>query len=892
MSAALAISPTDKLSGARAFARSLNILLKHVRLYGLNHKRSSDQFDQAWELLRSVTGANGFLLGITGEKLLLDGVPLECGPAEQNFAKMLAAAGIASIHFSGSVTAIDFQGLVTTFATSRNSELLTNLQNMANESASKGVRVNEVRFVAHDSANGEPSTVAGAISARAISELGPQVTDWIKDPRKLLQLISAAEGTKGGHGDGTGTGTGTSNGIATGGEPGTGTGPGMGTGSSSFQFEIAPASDMQFTPLHEEEVVAVIRFMQRMGTLKDDGTPPDTAVVHQELTQLTGNAHAVLYQMLFTSVANSFEGQEAPDLLKLAEHLAIRFAVESYERGEVKINAVQQMMDRLNHELDTLNKVLYAHEDKMSRAGMVVESYAEILDRQFWSAIPEFGKRSVLLSADGYCIPARNVRSYVDQLIERRDMDTATDILKNYLGTIESKDIEARRKVAAGLMELADLYGFVNHGFLQQAILKVGRQLANEPSLELQSMLSAAFVRLNQEAGSKRDYVAIEQSMCSLARIEKELPNLARDIKPRVSVQTRLRDFVAEAQYSDKLPQGLVDVLRRIPAPAAEEIAMQFSRCSTRQEAERFVELTKQVGSPALSHLKHLLVERSATEGVIGVGLLTRFDLELLLNELPNRMRIWPRLQQDAAVRQIAASGATQRGELLLSLLGQLDPLILPEAIDEIGLAGDANNAVPLLELAESKPGTGITPYVQLKSVEAIGRLRVASAEALLSDIVLHRSIIGFSHPRELRVAAMQALQSINPEHASHVLTKSGLQKEELSIGPLEATDSGWVRQRRYQRVVPNSTITATAITAKGRCQVALERISLGGGFATRAGRALFGNDAWLEMNTGFRQLKSRVIIREAPAGVMFEIADIGLEERSRLRKLIASQMR
>jgi hypothetical protein len=879
MSAALAISPTDKLSGARAFARSLNILLKHVRLYGLTHKRSTDQFDQAWQLLRSIlTGENGFLLGVTGDKLLLDGVPLETGPAEQTFAKLLAAAGVASIHFSGTITANDLQALVTAFANSRNSELLNNLQHTANESPTKGIRVNEVRFVAHDESEGDGATVAGAISARTISELGPQVTDWIKDPRKLLQLISAAEGVKGGHGDGTGT------------ETGTGTGGG---GVGAFQFEMAPASDVHLTPLNEEEVVSVIRFMQRMGKLKDDSAaPPDSGVMQQELTQLSGNAHAALYQMLFTTVANSFEGQETPDLLKLSEHLAIRFAVESYQRGEVKINAVQQMLDRLNGELDTLRRVLTTQEDRMSRAGLVVESHTEILDRQFWASVPDWGKKSVLLSEEAYCIPARNVRSYVDQLIERRDMDTTSAVLKNYLAGIESKDPEARRKSAAGLLELADLYGFVNHGFLQQAILKVGRQLANEPLLELQTMLSAAFVRLNQEAASKRDYLAIEQSLCSLARIEKELPNLARDIKPRVSVQTRLRDFVAEIQQVEAMPQGLVEVLQRTPGPAAEEIALQFSRCNTRQEAERYVELTRQIGSSAIEHLRHLLLERSASEGVIGVGLLTRLDLELILNELPKRLHGWSRQQQDAAVRQIAASGAPQRGELLLALLEQLDPLILPEAIDEIGLAGDANSAVPLLELAEGRRGSSISPYVQLKSVEAIGRLKVPTSETLLSDMVLHRSIIGFSRARELRVAAMQALQAINPDRAKSILPKSGLEEDELRIRPLDATDSAWVRQRRYQRVVPNSTITATAVTPKGRCTVALERISLGGGFATRAGRALFGNEACLEMNTGFRQLKSRVIIRDAPAGVMFEIADISMDERGRLRKLIASQMR
>jgi hypothetical protein len=865
MCAALALSPTDKLSGAKAFARSLNILLKHVRLYGLNHKRSTDQFDQAWTLLQSIlTGETGFLLGITGSKLLLDGVPLESGPSEQTFAKMLSAAGIASIHFGQTLTANDFQLLVTTFAESRPSELLNHLQAASKESS--GFRVNEVRFVAHDGA-GEPVTMAGAIAASTITALGPQVSDWLKDPKKLLQLISAAEGTHGGVGEGTAT---------------------------TPQVEIIPAYEQHPTPLHEDEVINVIRFMSRMGALKQgNDAPPDTAALHQELTQLDTNSHSLLYHILFSSAANSFDGQaDMPDLLKLAEHLAIRFAVESFERGEVKINVVQQMIERLNQELGTLRKVLNAQEDKMTRAGLLVESQSEILDRQFWAAVPDWGKKNVLLSEDCWCIPVRNVRSYVEQLVERRDQQTASAILHNYLSHVENKDPEARHKSASGIADLADLYGRMEAGLLQQAILKVGRQLAGEPTLDMQTQLSAAFVRLNQEASAKRDYVALEQSLCSLARVEKQLPNIARDVKPRVSVQSRLREFVSEVHECSTLPQGLVEVLRRTPGPAAEEIATQFARCSTKPQAERYIELTRQVGEPAIEHLRQLLLARSASEGIIGVGLLTRFDLELMLNELPYRVRGWSRQQQDSVVRQIAASGADERGELLLALLDQLDTLILPEAIDEIGLTGNPAPAVPLLDLAIGKNAAEGSPFVQLKSIEAIGRLRIGSAEDLLVELIGRKSLFGFAQPRELRVAAMQALQCINPERARHIMLKSGLEDQELSIRPLDAIDSNWVRQRRYQRVVPGSTITATAVTAKGRCLVALERISLGGGLAVRNGRGQFGTEAVLEMQTGFRHLRSRVIIREAQAGMMFEIADIGLEERGRLRRLIAAQIR
>lgn len=870
MSAALVLSPTDKLSNARAFARSLNILLKHVRLYGLGHKRSAEQFDQAWSLLNSViSGQTGFLLGVSGNKLLLDGVPLECGPSEQTFAKMLAGAGIASIHFYNRITPNDLQALVEAFANARPADLLSALQNSVNESPNMGIRVNEVRFVAHDSAEGEAGSIATAITARALTQLGPEVTNWLKDPKKLLQLISAANGTQGGQGDGTGT-------------------------DPSLKLEVTPAYDDRPEPLKEEEVMSVIRFLGRMGELKENNSaPPDSGVLQQELTELKGNAQSLLYQLLFSSAANSFEGQtEMPDLLKVAEHLAIKFAVEAFEKGEVKINAVQQMLERMNNELDSLRRVLNAHEDQMSRAGMVVESHAEILDRQFWAAVPDWGKKNILMSEDGWCIPPRNIRSYIEHLLERRDGQTAIAILVKYLDAVESKDPEARRKTAAGIADLADLYGRVDKGLLQQAILRVGRQLANESSLELQTLLSAGFVRLNQEASSKRDYLALEQSLCSLARVEKNLPNLAKDIRPRVSVHSRLRDFIAEIHDVQAIPQGLVEVLRRTPAAAAEEIATQFGRCATRQDAERYIELMEKVGTPAVQHLEHLLTSRNGAEAVIGIGLLTRFNMQLLSNELPIRLRGWGRQQQDSVVRQIAASGAQQRGELLLQLVNDFDSLILPEAVDEIGLSGENVPAAPLMELASGMGAATSSPYVQLKAVEALGRLRTFGAETLLADLLNHRTLLSWAQPRELRVAAMQALQRINPDRANYMQPKSGLDDTELNLRPLDAGDGTWVRQRRYPRVVPNGPISAATITPKGKCAVALERISLGGGFASRNGRGQSTSEALLEMQTGFRSIRSRVLIREAQAGMMFEIADIGLEERSKLRKLIAAQMR
>ena len=62
------LSHEPRVPNARAFIRSLNILLKYARLYGLDHTRSAGQFDSAWIELQDAVeaaGQGGLLLGAT-----------------------------------------------------------------------------------------------------------------------------------------------------------------------------------------------------------------------------------------------------------------------------------------------------------------------------------------------------------------------------------------------------------------------------------------------------------------------------------------------------------------------------------------------------------------------------------------------------------------------------------------------------------------------------------------------------------------------------------------------------------------------------------------------------------------------------------------------------------
>jgi len=97
----------------------LNILIKYSRMYGFDHKRTESAFETTWKELQAslpVAGTGGLLLGVNGNRILLDGLPLDTGQAERSFAQLLSAAGLASIHFAPNVSDEDLARLVRAFA--------------------------------------------------------------------------------------------------------------------------------------------------------------------------------------------------------------------------------------------------------------------------------------------------------------------------------------------------------------------------------------------------------------------------------------------------------------------------------------------------------------------------------------------------------------------------------------------------------------------------------------------------------------------------------------------------------------------------------------------------------------------------------------------------------
>jgi len=879
-------SQENRSASARAFVHSLNILIKYARMYGYEHKRTEAQFETTWNELQNglpTAGDAGFLLGVSDNKLLLDGIPLETGNAERSFANLLNAAGLASLHFSKEVTIEDFTRLVRAFTIGGSkaqdvSKQIKEALGLGNNNST--IRINEVKFVAADPLTGDVS-IAAQIAAQT---LGPEFKQWLNDPQKLLQLIAAAEGANS-KGEGPVGGPtaplGSVPNVPIGGGGG---GGGTGTG-------VAPAWTGGIVPLQEEEVVQAIRLLTRFGQAQNDPSI-GTDDLQKDMAAVDPNTRLNLQQLLgsLSAKAATSEEEDAPLLMKAAEHMAIRFALERYQKGEVKVNAVHQMMEHMSRQMDSLRKILRTQEDKMSKAGILIDSHADILDRMFWAEVPESGKKSVLLSHEAACVPPRNVRQFVEVLLERDDKQTAEDILKNYSGCMNAREIEPRRKTAIGLSQLADLYSRLGGEAMGDAIHKLSEQLIMEKDPELQSLISAAFVRLSQEASSSKNYAAVNQVCTSMEAVFTQRPVMGNDLRPRVGVENRLPEFIEEALRSDPVPKDLIAVLRRTASAGAEHLADRFFRCMRRDECDRMIELVKEVGAPVMAQLREILRTGQLRQASAAVGILSRLDTATLLELLPMRLPEWNRFYHDITVRQIAYGAAIDRGRTLLELAEILDPLVLPEAVDEIGMSGDITAAQPLIAMARPGESASRSPFIQLKAIESLGRLRDPEAVATLREILEAKKTFGWVHHRELRIAAAQALSKTDPRYGPQVLSDSGLEPAELAIAPLDmAPACPWVRQRRYERMVLSRTVSATIGSSWGKSRIMIRELSLGGGMGTKEDNLRIGSEADLEISVGMRaKVRAHVLLRRARVNeVGFEIVNTDLESRYRLRRVL-----
>ena len=638
----------------------------------------------------------------------------------------------------------------------------------------------------------------------------------------------------------------------------------------------------------EEEVKSMIGLFAQLGrSRKDPDKAMDAATFQSRLSSLPVRAQYTLQQALAGLAAQApTDKPDKPMLLKLAEHVAIRFALDSYERGELRVNAVKQLLDRMNAEIEALRKILGSQEEMMASAGIQVQAYTELLDQEFWSQVPEENKKEVLTSDESWCVPPRNVRGFLEEMLRRGELKTVNEILLKYASCVKLDAPEARRTTAIGLSDLAEFYGSGDGSALIDVIQRLGAQLAIERETDLQTLEGAAFVRMSQEAGSKRFYPAMQQALASLDSVEALRPGSTGNLRQRIGFEERLPEFVEDAMRTGQVPDGMLDILGLMPKASLQYVTHRFANCGFREDCELLGHIVHGLGEEAINRLVETLQAAPATEAAEVIGLLSQLSVDSVEKILPQRLAQWPRTSHDRAIRQLSSAPVEQRARLLVSLYDSLDPLIRPLALDEMGMSGRLECIPLLVELIQHD---GTPGFARIKAIEAAGRLRASAASSILQHMLDAKQVWRWTYHSELRIAAAQALQKIEPTTAMEKIASSGLDRKELVLEPTDPeANAPVIRQRRYARLKLSRHVVAVTTNLREDLRLTIPELNLGGGIGSASRHLAPGSLLTMKFSHGVRNIRAQAIVRGArPQAMAFEFVEMELDERARLRKLL-----
>jgi len=540
----------------------------------------------------------------------------------------------------------------------------------------------------------------------------------------------------------------------------------------------------------------------------------------------------------------------------------------------------------MNTEIEALRKILASQEEQMANAGLSVQSYTELLDQEFWEQVPDENKKEVLASDEAWCVPPRKVRAFLEEMLRRGELKTVNEILMKYASCIGLESDEARRTTAIGIGELAELYGSGDGSALIESIRRVGNQLAAERDPELQTLVSAAFVRLSQEAASKRCYPAMQQALASLDSVEAQRPGSSQSLRPRIGAEERIPEFVEESLRSGEIADGLADILVLMPKATLNYITNRFGHSGFREDCELLAKIVRGLGEEAIHQLTETLQTAPAVEAAEVIGLLGLLDPGIVAKVLPVRLAQWPRSVHDRCVRQLSSVPTEFRAQLLMAIYDSLDTLIRPLALDEVSMTGSPDSIPRLLDIASSDATPG---YIRLKAVEALGRLRAAAANQALQAILEARQVWRWQYPSELRVAAAQALLRIDPMVMMGKISAAGFEKKDLVLEPIDPEpNSTVIRQRRYARVKLSRNLNLTTTNLRENFRLNVPELNLGGGIGAGERHLAPGTLITLKLTQGVRTIRAQAIVRGArPQAMAFEFVDMDLEDRARLRKIL-----
>lgn len=526
------------------------------------------------------------------------------------------------------------------------------------------------------------------------------------------------------------------------------------------------------------------------------------------------------------------------------------------------------------------------------------EAYVARLHEKFWDELPARDKATVLRGPYAWCVPVGVVRRYLDQILSASrsshgDAPTRESriVVVNYARGVEAEESRPRRITASGLVELV---GLIHKLWQEESPVELDRMavraLVAEVSPGIAGILAALVENLARLAVVRGDFVEFERILSAVesaprdsehAHLTALAEKLLADSYWQLMVQKALASrALKSAKAGDS---ALPRLLARDPERLLDRFAALLAAPDGLNSVPAMARVVRACGEPLLGALEiHLNDPRRQRAGT-AIKLLTATEPQRLVGVLPRVLPAWDWNLQDLAIAELTRRDATTKpvgvARAFAEVLPEAHPLVAPVMLDEIGLTGEIS-AVPLLcKVASGSLEPLRDVFIRIKAIEALGRLRAASAAEMLRTLLRQRQGLVHTEPAGLRAAAEEALALIenHPSSARLRAKHEALTKASMSFG----------RPRRYFRI-PLERPFAARIEGGLAAPARVRTISLGGAFLESNQRLVVGDHIQVDIRAGLRHIRSTAVVRNVSgSGGGVEFLHMPEDSRDRLRRVV-----
>ena len=568
-------------------------------------------------------------------------------------------------------------------------------------------------------------------------------------------------------------------------------------------------------------------------------------------------------------------------LARVVDALSVDYARSEYSARRLRPAEVRLMLSQFRSERDG-----HAEDD----AG---DARLDALVERFWMALPARERTRVLSGSDAWCLPVPVLRRYLDGLIAAAESKRAEAprrearrALADFARCLESEEEKARRAVASGLLEMRDA---LEHIWPCPQLSDLGRRVVAAFHREI----SPGIANLLEEVTESLAKLALARGEC--AEVESILQEVDR--APAESDDVRLAALTRKIMGCEEwlllvdlalanrpLDPALPRLLRRDPERLLDRLRLLLTSSAGSNALPAMARLVRAAGEPVLGALETHLLEPRRQRVATAIKLLSAAEPARLIASLPRAFSSWDWSLQDLAVTELARQSApalrSQVAQAFLALLREAHLLVTPGMIDHIGLIGEASAVPRLIEIAAGEADRLGDVFIRIKAIEALGRMRAASAATLLRNLVRNRSGLTYVEPAGLRSAAEDALALVEDRSGSLILR--------VTPKLAQASNIPFVRPRRYLRVALPDPLEAKMEGPRAN-SARVRSIALGGASLETSAQFVLGDSLRIEIHAGFDKIRATAVVRSINTkGCGVEFVHMSQEDREKLRRRIS----